>query len=82
MTDFRPAGNRKSKGSDDASIAETPSAPKSTTVPPTGDMMLPGVTPGQDEKTSLKIKVHLNLHAKVRIDVDAQLYGDIIIGLL
>ncbi|KAK5787700.1 hypothetical protein VI817_010197 [Penicillium citrinum] len=43
--------------------------------------------PGQllndpDEKGALKIKVHLNLHAKVRLDLDAQIYGDVVIGLL
>jgi hypothetical protein len=35
-----------------------------------------------DEKGALKIKVHLNLHAKVRLDLDAQIYGDVVIGLL
>jgi hypothetical protein len=30
----------------------------------------------------LKIKIHLNIHAKVRLDLDAQIYGDVVIGLL
>lgn len=46
-------------------------------------MQIPGVTQGGDEKEgSLKIKIHLNLHAKVRLDLDAQIYGDVVIGLL
>lgn len=32
--------------------------------------------------SSLNIKISLNLHAKVRLDLDAQIYGDITIGLL
>jgi hypothetical protein len=48
-------------------------------------MKIPGVTagtPGKEEKNSLQIKIHLNLHAKVRLDLDAKLYGDVVIGLL
>lgn len=37
---------------------------------------------GEDDKGSLQIKIHLDLHAKVRLDLDADLYGDIVIGLL
>ncbi|OQE23080.1 hypothetical protein PENSTE_c009G05647 [Penicillium steckii] len=49
----------------------------------TGGLQIPGETKGGDEKDgSLKIKVHLNLHAKVRLELDAQIYGDIVIGLL
>lgn len=45
-------------------------------------MKAPGVTANQDEKSNLKISIHLNLRAKVKLDLDAQLYGDIVIGLL
>ncbi|KAJ5388188.1 hypothetical protein N7509_010729 [Penicillium cosmopolitanum] len=49
----------------------------------TGGLQIPGKTQGGDEKEgSLRIKVHLNLHAKVRLELDAQIYGDIVIGLL
>ncbi|KAJ5912749.1 hypothetical protein N7504_001632 [Penicillium tannophilum] len=37
---------------------------------------------GENEKNSLQIKIHLDLHAKVRLNLDADLYGDIVIGLL
>jgi hypothetical protein len=36
----------------------------------------------EDDKGSLSIKIHLDLHAKVRLDLEADLYGDIVIGLL
>jgi hypothetical protein len=36
----------------------------------------------EEEKGSLNIKIHLDLHAKVRLDLEADLYGDIVIGLL
>ncbi|KAJ5992200.1 hypothetical protein N7451_007924 [Penicillium sp. IBT 35674x] len=36
----------------------------------------------EDDKGSLQIKIHLDLHAKVRLELDADLYGDIVIGLL
>lgn len=49
----------------------------------TGGLQIPGKTQGGDEKDgSLRIKIHLNLHAKVRLELDAQIYGDIVIGLL
>ncbi|KAJ5810769.1 hypothetical protein N7447_010285 [Penicillium robsamsonii] len=35
-----------------------------------------------DDKGSLNIRIHLDLHAKVRLDLEADLYGDIVIGLL
>ncbi|KAJ5501854.1 hypothetical protein N7463_004728 [Penicillium fimorum] len=35
-----------------------------------------------DDKGSLNIKIHLDLHAKVRLDLEADIYGDIVIGLL
>lgn len=36
----------------------------------------------KDDKGSLNIKIHLDLHAKVKLDLEADLYGDIVIGLL
>lgn len=45
-------------------------------------MKAPGLTANKEEKSNLKISIHLNLHAKVKLDLDAQLYGDIVIGLL
>ncbi|KAJ5923457.1 hypothetical protein N7454_008702 [Penicillium verhagenii] len=36
----------------------------------------------EDDKGSLNIKIHLDLHAKVKLDLEADLYGDIVIGLL
>ncbi|KAJ6191059.1 hypothetical protein N7519_001080 [Penicillium mononematosum] len=36
----------------------------------------------EEEKGSLNIRIHLDLHAKVRLDLEADLYGDIVIGLL
>ncbi|KAJ5090196.1 hypothetical protein N7532_008880 [Penicillium argentinense] len=77
-TEVRPPGNRK--GNQDPASGATEQA---------GDLLdnaglqIPGVTKGGEEKDgSLKIKIHLNLHAKVRLDLDAKLYGDIVIGLL
>lgn len=45
---------------------------------------MPNETKGGTEgkEGSLNIRIHLNLHAKVRLDLDAQIYGDIVIGLL
>lgn len=36
----------------------------------------------KEDDGSLNIKIHLDLHAKVRLDLEADLYGDIVIGLL
>lgn len=36
----------------------------------------------KDDNGSLSIKIHLDLHAKVKLDLEADLYGDIVIGLL
>ncbi|CAG8356391.1 unnamed protein product [Penicillium salamii] len=49
-----------------------------------GGLQIPGKTDtgGKDDKGSLQIKIHLNLHAKVKLELDAQVYGDIVIGLL
>lgn len=35
-----------------------------------------------NDKGSLNIKIHLDLHAKVKLDLEADIYGDIVIGLL
>ena len=56
-------------------------------LPSTGGLSVPGITDtgkknGEDDKGSLQIKIHLNLHAKVKLELDAQIYGDIVIGLL
>ncbi|KAJ5104437.1 hypothetical protein NUU61_001784 [Penicillium alfredii] len=87
-TETRPQGGRKGNRPEE----ELPALDKNTggaSAPngvsglvPTSDMKMPGVTPGTDEKESLKIKIHLNLHARVRLDLDAQIYGDVVIGLL
>ncbi|KAJ5155194.1 hypothetical protein N7492_007997 [Penicillium capsulatum] len=74
-TDNRPGDNRKGNRDDNLPVVDQGV--------PTGDLQIPGVTKGGDEKdSSLKIKIHLNLHAKVRLDLDAQIYGDVVIGLL
>lgn len=36
----------------------------------------------KEDNGSLNIKIHLDLHAKVKLDLEADLYGDIVIGLL
>lgn len=36
----------------------------------------------KEDKGSLNIRIHLDLHAKVKLDLEADLYGDIVIGLL
>ncbi|KAF4764536.1 hypothetical protein N7455_003910 [Penicillium solitum] len=56
-------------------------------LPSTSGLTVPGVTDtgkkdGEDDKGSLQIKIHLNLHAKIKLELDAQIYGDIVIGLL
>ncbi|KAI2813534.1 hypothetical protein CBS63078_9848 [Aspergillus niger] len=62
--------------------AEEEAASAAAAVLPNEGMKAPGVTANQDEKSNLKISIHLNLRAKVKLDLDAQLYGDIVIGLL
>jgi hypothetical protein len=87
-TDFPPlphspiTGNRQAR--DDDNILGTAGDATKELLPNDG-MQVPGVTagtPGKEEKNSLQIKIHLNLHAKVRLDLDAKLYGDVVIGLL
>ncbi|KAJ5540807.1 hypothetical protein N7494_005883 [Penicillium frequentans] len=77
-TDARPQGGRKGKADDEVTgkVGEL-----ADTVPNAG-LMIPGAPQQEDDKSSLKIKIHLNLHAKVRLELDAQIYGDIVIGLL
>ncbi|PWY87791.1 hypothetical protein BO70DRAFT_203338 [Aspergillus heteromorphus CBS 117.55] len=71
LSETRPGGNRKNNRQESESAGGL-----------VGGLVLPGEQQGQDEKESLKIRIHLNLHAKVKLDLDAQLYGDIVIGLL
>ena len=55
--------------------------PASGGLPGFSDGPVPRV--GEDEgKESLKIRIKLNLQAKVRLDVDADIKGEIVIGLL
>jgi hypothetical protein len=78
-------GGRKGNSPDDTvgGVGET----AQSALPSTGGLSVPGVTDtgkknGEDDKGSLQIKIHLNLHAKVKLELDAQIYGDIVIGLL
>ncbi|OQE24991.1 hypothetical protein PENFLA_c009G08727 [Penicillium flavigenum] len=78
-------GGRKGNSPDDTvgGVGET----AKSALPSTGGLSVPGVTDtgkknGEDDKGSLQIKIHLNLHAKVKLELDAQIYGDIVIGLL
>ncbi|PYI26687.1 hypothetical protein BP00DRAFT_450986 [Aspergillus indologenus CBS 114.80] len=94
--DTRPTGGRKNSTSKDhpedeldssAPAAAAPAATTTTTTTPNGlvpnsGMKAPGATQEEDGKESLRIRIHLNLHAKVKLELDAQLYGDIVIGLL
>lgn len=83
-TESVPAlGGRKGNPADDTlgAVGET------AALPSTGGLTIPGVTDtgkkdGEDDKGSLQIKIHLNLHAKIKLELDAQIYGDIVIGLL
>ncbi|KAJ5497523.1 hypothetical protein N7463_009510 [Penicillium fimorum] len=85
-TESIPAlGGRKGNPADDpvGAVGETAQG----ALPSTSGLTVPGVTDtgkkdGEDEKGSLQIKIHLNLHAKIKLELDAQIYGDIVIGLL
>ncbi|KAJ5216266.1 uncharacterized protein N7498_002673 [Penicillium cinerascens] len=82
MTDSLPKGGRKGNRPDEEHSIFGNKGGGIATQPSSG-LTIPGETLGDTEgKESLKIKIHLNLHAKVRLDLDAQLYGDIVIGLL
>lgn len=85
-TESIPAlGGRKGNQTDDpvGAVGETAQG----ALPSTSGLSIPGVTDtgkkdGEDDKGSLQIKIHLNLHAKIKLELDAQIYGDIVIGLL
>ncbi|GLI79559.1 hypothetical protein PoHVEF18_007896 [Penicillium ochrochloron] len=77
QTTTRPEGGRKNKTPEEEVTGVADQALASA-----GDMKLPGLSPKEGDDSSLKIKISLNLHAKVRLDLDAQIYGDITIGLL
>ncbi|KAJ5990997.1 hypothetical protein N7522_011204 [Penicillium canescens] len=82
VTDNLALGGRQARN-DDNIVGTAGEATKELL--PNDGMQVPGVTagtPGKEEKNSLQIKIHLNLHAKVRLDLDAKLYGDVVIGLL
>ncbi|PYH79487.1 hypothetical protein BO82DRAFT_356452 [Aspergillus uvarum CBS 121591] len=91
LPDSRPTGGRKNSTSkdhpEDELDSSAPAATATTTTTPNGlvpnsGMKAPGATQEEDGKESLRIRIHLNLHAKVKLELDAQLYGDIVIGLL
>jgi hypothetical protein len=79
-----PKGNRKGNRPDEEAGALTDKVGQAGDALPTSGMSLPGKTQGgtENKESSLNIRIHLNLHAKVRLDLDAQIYGDIVIGLL
>lgn len=83
-SDSRPVGGRRGKSDDDA--IGTPKGGELVAGHTGGisnaGLQIPGKLLNEDEKSALKIKIHLNLHAKVRLDLDAQIYGDVVIGLL
>jgi len=82
VTDPLPKGNRKGNRPEEELGNVTNKAGEIANLPSSG-LTIPGETKGDTEgKESLKIKIHLNLHAKVHLDLDAQIYGDIVIGLL
>lgn len=83
-SEARPVGGRRNKSED-----ETNGPTRGQLVPggagsiSSAGLQMPGkLLNDPEEKGALKIKVHLNLHAKVRLDLDAQIYGDVVIGLL
>ena len=77
QTTTRPEGGRKNK-TPEGEVTDVADQALANV----GDMKLPGISPKEGDDSSLKIKISLNLHAKVRLDLDAQIYGDITIGLL
>lgn len=83
-TESRPIGGRRGKSDDDANGTTKGGelvAGHTGGISNAG-LQMPGQLLNEDEKSALKIKIHLNLHAKVRLDLDAQIYGDVVIGLL
>ncbi|KAJ5579075.1 hypothetical protein N7450_007942 [Penicillium hetheringtonii] len=86
-SESRPVGGRRGKSSDDdTNGAATRGGElvhgREGAISSAGLQMPGQLLNDPDEKGALKIKVHLNLHAKVRLDLDAQIYGDVVIGLL
>ncbi|KAJ5280693.1 hypothetical protein N7478_006065 [Penicillium angulare] len=83
-SEARPVGGRRGKSDDEMNGATRGGelVAGNTGGITTAGMQLPGKLLNEDEKSALKIKVHLNLHAKVRLDLDAQIYGDVVIGLM
>lgn len=88
-------GNRRGRSSESSTSSSDPL--ENLVKPETlanggGDLITPAIARqldkkqkeenGEDDKGSLQIKIHLDLHAKVRLELDADLYGDIVIGLL
>ncbi|KAJ5272712.1 hypothetical protein N7478_007837 [Penicillium angulare] len=76
-----PEGNRQARNDPVGGAADKAGAVAQGALPNAG-LELPGNPLQEDEKSSLKIKIHLNIHAKVQLNLDAQIYGDIVIGLL
>ncbi|KAJ5726757.1 uncharacterized protein N7483_008114 [Penicillium malachiteum] len=81
-TDTRPTGGRKGKTDDELSGVTDKVGDVVPGGLPNAGLQIPGAPVGEEDKSSLKIKIHLNIHAKVRLELDAQIYGDIVIGLL
>ena len=77
--DTRPKGGRQ--GKDEGDLASKAGEVAAGAVPNAG-FELPGAPQLEEDKSSLKIKIHLNIRAKVRLELDAQIYGDVVIGLL
>ncbi|KAJ6127292.1 hypothetical protein N7523_002904 [Penicillium sp. IBT 18751x] len=77
VTDTLPKGGRKGNGPEEELGGVTN---KVGNAPPSTGLTMPNETKGGTEGKggSLNIKIHLNLHAKVRLDLDAQIYGDIV----
>ncbi|KAJ5108172.1 hypothetical protein N7456_004847 [Penicillium angulare] len=83
-SEARPVGGRRGKSDDEMNGATRGGELVAGNAGgiTTAGLQLPGKLLNEDEKSALKIKVHLNLHAKVRLDLDAQIYGDVVIGLM
>lgn len=81
LTDTNPITGGRREGQD---VDETVGATGDLIKGSTAGLKAPGKTDtgGKDDSSSLQIKIHLNLHAKVKLELDAQVYGDIVIGLL
>ncbi|KAJ5661822.1 uncharacterized protein N7477_009438 [Penicillium maclennaniae] len=81
VTDTLPKGGRKGNRPEEELGGVTNKV--GDALPSTG-LTMPNETKGGSEgkEGRLNIKIHLSLYAKVRLDLDAQIYGDIVIGLL